>query len=161
MRMKRFLGLCVMWGVLALVAASVAAATVGYDTSRNAWFIGRGDVIAAAGKDALSPPSGYIGVASFYDDTLRCTYSDGTQTTPVFHDVLGSIFTAEPRYAPGNNNITGYFSGALIFQDYLSNASCPFSLTGHGTLTATTFVSSVLTSEVVSFNGTKVATLSP
>jgi hypothetical protein len=83
------------------------------------------------------------------------------QTTPVSHEVLDSIFTAEPRYAPGNNNVTGYFSGALTFQDYLSNASCPSSLAGHGALTATTFVSSVLTSEVVLFNGVQVATFLP
>jgi len=158
--MKRLLGLLALSGVLALAAASAAAASVSYDASRNAWFIGRGDVIAAAGKDALVP-SGTIGVASFFDDTLRCTYSDGTQTTPTFHDVLDSIFTAEPRYAPGNNTITGYSSGALTFQEYLSDAACPSSLSGHGTLTATSVVGSVFTSEVVFFNGVRVASFTP
>jgi hypothetical protein len=112
-KMKQLLVLC-MFTALALASASSASATVTYTGPAGwelgTWFIGRGDVISYAGKPALVPQP-TVTLDFTQTKTFICTYADGT-VLPVSGSVdYGMVYQAQPRYAPGNNTITGYIAG--------------------------------------------------
>jgi hypothetical protein len=103
----RRLAIATCTGLLALVGAGAASATVRYDPSTQSGFIGRGDVIAAAGKDALIPDPVVL-FASSTHYTLTCTWPDQTQRRATIERTTFVLFRAATRYAPGSGTITGY-----------------------------------------------------
>jgi hypothetical protein len=94
-------------GLACLVTAGVAAAKVSYDPATRAGFIGRGDVIAAAGKAGLiaDPIVTFTSTTSY---NLTCTWPDQTQRSADLERTLFLVYRAKARYAAGNNTITGY-----------------------------------------------------
>jgi hypothetical protein len=90
-----------------LVMAAGAGASVSFNPQTRTGFIGRGDVIAAAGKGALiaNPLVSYQVVRPF---TETCTWPDGTSVQASGSDLFFLLFQAEARYAPGSRQITGY-----------------------------------------------------
>jgi hypothetical protein len=103
---------------LALVGgAGTASATVGYTPGSSSssssdflWFVGRGDVISNFGKGALVPN---LDVQSVYSltNTVTCTYPDGAVRSFSGSWNFYIWGYAQPRYAPGNDQITGYLFG--------------------------------------------------
>src|SRR5207247_7951517 len=84
--------------VAALATAGVALATVTYTPSTGTLFIGRGDVISSAGKDALVPNPDVVWSAS-WTWTFLCKYADGRVVQEA--DLRGASieYHAVPRYA--------------------------------------------------------------
>jgi hypothetical protein len=103
----RRLAIATCTGLLALVGAGAASATVRYDPSTQSGFIGRGDVIAAAGKNALVPDPVVLYTSST-QYTLTCTWPDQTQRRVTIQRTNFVLFHAVTRYAPGSGTITGY-----------------------------------------------------
>jgi hypothetical protein len=131
--MKLWIAMIGAIATLTLIGAGAASATVshtpGTDFGNYTWFVGRGDVIANFGKDALLPrleASDTIVLTK----TLACSYPDGTVRT-VSGSMSGTFFGAVlARYAPGNSNvITGYWAPPLPFGDVvgeqLFDVGCP------------------------------------
>jgi hypothetical protein len=104
--MKR-LAIATCTGLLALVGAGAASATVKYDPSTHSGFISRGDVVAAVGKDALVTDP-FVLYASSTQYTLTCTWPDQTQRQATIERTTFVLFQAATRYAPGSGMITGY-----------------------------------------------------
>src|SRR5438876_3923383 len=79
---------------VALATAAGAGATVSFSPQTRTGFIGRGDVIAAAGKDALvaNPMVAYNVTQTF---TETCTWSDGTSVQASGSHFLFLLFQAE------------------------------------------------------------------
>jgi hypothetical protein len=113
--MRRTLTLAGCTALLALIAASAASATVTYDPATQTGFIGRGDVIAAAGKGALiADPVVLFTTTAHY--TLTCTWPDQVQRTATLERSTFVLFRAKTRYAGGSGTITGYsFTASNIF----------------------------------------------
>jgi hypothetical protein len=90
---------------LSLIGAGAAAATVTFE--QGVFSIGRGDVIAYAGKDALveHPVVEYSVTAQ---GTSTCVYADGARLAVTWNSTGYWRWWAEARHAPGNGNITGY-----------------------------------------------------
>jgi hypothetical protein len=90
-----------------LATASGAEATVTFNPQTRTGFIGRGDVIAAAGKGSLVPDPlvSYEKVQSY---TETCTWQDGSSVQATGSSFLFLLFQAETRYAPHSTKITGY-----------------------------------------------------
>jgi hypothetical protein len=107
----------------ALATATAAGATVSFNPQTRTGFIGRGDVIGTAGKNALvaNPLVAYNFTQSF---TETCTWSDGTSVQASGSHFLFLLFQAETRYASGSNKITGYtLSPADVIDGLTSDAA--------------------------------------
>jgi hypothetical protein len=100
------------WLVTAAVVASLGLAAAGTAAAdvrliNGGGFIGRGDVIAYAGKDKLVETANVLlQENSLYSGT--CVRSDGTRVPGTRLDGSISIWLAHARHAPGNGTITGY-----------------------------------------------------
>jgi len=105
--MRRWLTTTVSVGLVSLVTASVAAATVTYDPATQTGFIGRGDVIAAAGKTGLIADP-FVTFTSTTRYTLTCTWPDQTQRQVSLARQFYAVYRAKTRYSPGKDTITGY-----------------------------------------------------
>jgi hypothetical protein len=105
--MLRWLTTTVSVGLIALAAAGVAMAAVTYDPSTQTGFIGRGDVIAAAGKAGLIADP-VVTFASTTHYTLTCTWPDQTQVRANLERTFFVVYRAQTRFAHGNETITGY-----------------------------------------------------
>jgi hypothetical protein len=134
--MKRLLSFTAILGGLALMVAGTAAATASYDPSSQSWFIGRGDVIAAVGKDGLVPTTTFV-----WDQVWQINeggvYADGTMLPWSYQETVAFYYRAYARLAPGNGNITGYTTGAPYYSDAVISSgtlAVPGVLPGHGTL---------------------------
>jgi hypothetical protein len=112
-------------------------------------FISRGVVIAYLGKAALAPMP-VITHATAWSQSWTCTYQDGTTiaVSAVLHNAV--LYYGEARTAPGNDTITGYSVGAA-FDQFSDPLPCVTSLTGHGSLTQQTLVSSTPLSDLTLF----------
>ncbi len=111
--MRRWLMLIAGVATLAAATAGAASATVTYDPLTDHGFIGRGDVIAYAGKAALVAAP-LVSFTRQWDVTVSCEWQDGTRqqaTTTLSYFILQE---AVPRYAPGKDIITGYALVRLI-----------------------------------------------
>lgn len=105
--MLRWLTTTVSVGLVALAAAGAAAAGVTYNPSTQTGFIGRGDVIAAAGKAALIADP-VVTFSSNTSYTLTCTWPDQTQVRANLTRTFFLVYRPKPRVSPGNETITGY-----------------------------------------------------
>ena len=105
--MRRSLTIAVCTGLLALVAASSAAAAATFDPATQTGFISRGEVITAGGKDALiaDPMVSFTSTTRY---TLTCTWPDQTRRQTEIVRTAFVLFRATTRYAPGTGLITGY-----------------------------------------------------
>lgn len=121
--MKRYLAGAAVAGCILAVWTGTAAATASFDINSQSGFIGRGDVIAAAGKDALiaNPVVRFLKTTS---TRLVCTWPDSTQRTTTISQTLVIVYNAETRYAPGSGIITGYVFGRS--DEIISSIDPPF-----------------------------------
>lgn len=106
-RMKIWLTVVAVVTAVALGTATAAGASATFNPQTRTGFISRGDVIAAAGKDALvtNPMVSYKVTQPF---TETCTWPDGTSVQASGSHFLFILFQAETRYAPGSDKITGF-----------------------------------------------------
>jgi hypothetical protein len=105
--MKRYLAGVAAAGCLLAIWAGTAGATVSYDVNSQSGFIGRGDVIAAGGKDALIP-NPVVRFTLEISTRLTCTWPNSTQRSTTMESTLLILYRADTRYA-ANGTITGYF----------------------------------------------------
>jgi hypothetical protein len=118
--MKRWLTMLVALTV-ALMAVGSASADAWFNPESGTGFIGRGDVIAYAGKDALVMPSLLTGTpevtwTGWRDETATCIYDDGsTRTLTPYPTLWAKNWIPGARFAPGSDNITGYVLPGLLF----------------------------------------------
>lgn len=122
--------------VLALAGAGIAAATVSFDN--GTYFIGRGDVIAYAGKDALIEAP-MLGSHVVLNDTMTCVLADGTRVAGELQGSSWRMYFAKPRYAPGNGTITGYTARLQDVDVFNSFDSVSISCGGQPAVYSTTF----------------------
>jgi len=108
--MKRGLTIAACTGLLALVAAGTASAAVSYDPATQTGFISRGEVIAAADKDALIADP-MVSFTSTMRYTLTCSWPDQTQRQVALERTAFVLFRATTRYSQGTGVITGYSLG--------------------------------------------------
>ncbi len=117
--MKRLLVGILSSLLIALATAGIASGEAWFNLNTGAAFVGRGDVIAAAGKDALVIPDPMAADLSPFlltwvgseDWVLSCRYSDGSTKVFTYTYTRGSMGFPHARLAPGNGNITGYTYG--------------------------------------------------
>ena len=118
--LRRWLMVIACIGVLALLAASAASATVSFSTGTQTWFIGRGDVVGKVGKGALvaTPEVVWRSSASW---TATCNYADGSHL-PLSYDTGETfVYVAKARHAK-NGAITGYIAGVPQIEDTSSSS---------------------------------------
>ena len=106
-RVKIWLTTVVGTTAVALGIAAAAGASATLNPQTRTGFIRRGNVIAAAGKDALvaNPMVSYEVNQPF---TETCTWPDGTSVQASGSHFLFVLFQAETRYATGSDRITEY-----------------------------------------------------
>ena len=108
-------------GVLALLAAGAASATVTFAAGTQTWSIGRGDVVRNLGKGALvaAPEVVWQSSAAW---TATCDYADGSHLPLSYGTSKTFVYVARARYAK-NGAIAGYVAGVPQVEE--SSSSSP------------------------------------
>ena len=116
--MRRLLVLVTSIGMLALATAAVASAMASFNPVTGDGFIGRGDVIAYLGKDALTIPQPWVigptvGWSGRQEVTITCSFSNGATRTETTSYFLFWLVFPEARVNP-NGVITGYATPGTV-----------------------------------------------
>jgi hypothetical protein len=157
--MRRWLVLIAGVATLAVTTAGAASATVTYDPLSDHGFIGRGDVIANAGKAALVAEP-LVSFTRQWDATVSCEWQDGTRQQATATLSYFILQQAVPRYAPGSGAITGYSLVRLIVDGMIPlpgwDVGACYAATGgadHGSLVGNpTFVSASAFRDVLGYS---------